>query len=264
MICSRVFAGALIALTAMGAAQAQDRPSPESATRLIDGGFFDNVRYAGLAVQLPGSTITYWRNPGDGGMSPRFDFAHSENVESAEPLYPAPERINEDGSELFGYRREVVFPIRVTPHDKDKQAILVLSLDYATCGELCMSVHADRRLVLPAQTEARDPQIGLILTTIPRHLDNAQAIAFAQVRAVATPSGAKQQWLLHVTEGSVRDVFVEGPPDFYIDSAPGGEGGSFLLTLAQHPTGKPLLDKSVRITGSGASPVEFDVNLPQP
>src|SRR5208283_4526345 len=111
----RLLAGLLAALTTLGGALA----APKSATRLIDGGFIDGVRYAALEIRLDGEAVTYWRNPGDAGAAPEFDFAHSENVATAEALFPAPERIDEDGAQAYGYRHEVVFPIRVTPHEKD-------------------------------------------------------------------------------------------------------------------------------------------------
>src|SRR5664279_914907 len=118
-------AGALIAFVALAATTAaQERPAPKSETRLIDGGFIDGARYAGLEIRLPGTAVTYWRNPGDAGAAPQFDFARSENVATAEPLYPAPERIDEEGVQVFGYRHDVIFPIRVTPRAKDKPAIL--------------------------------------------------------------------------------------------------------------------------------------------
>ena len=255
--------GALIALMVFAAtADAQDRPAPKSETRLIDGGFIDGVRYAGLEIRLAGATVTYWRNPGDAGAAPQFDFAHSENVAAAEPLYPAPERIDEEGVQAFGYRHEVMFPIRVTPREKDKPAILALSLDYAACEKLCLPVHADRRLVLPPQAEAPDPQFTAALNRIPRRLDKAQTPDFAQIRPLATPAGKKPQWLLRFARDEARDIFIEAPPGFYIDTAPAEEAGAFLLTLAEHPAEKPTLDAPVRVTVSASAPVEFDLTLP--
>jgi DsbC/DsbD-like thiol-disulfide interchange protein len=261
----RLCAGALIALTSLAAAAAaQERPAPKSETRLIDGGFIEGARYAGLEIRLAGAAVTYWRNPGDAGAAPQFDFAHSENVASAEPLYPAPERINEEGVEAFGYRHEVIFPIRVTPREKDKPAILALSLDYAACEKLCLPVHADRRLALPPQAEAPDPRINAALTRIPRRLDKAQALDFAQIRPVAAPAGKKPQWLLRFAPGEAHDIFIEAPPGFYVDAAPAGAADAFLLTLAEHPAEKAMPDAPVRVTVSAPAPKEFDLTLPPP
>jgi len=256
-------AAALIALMAIAPAAAQERPSPKSETRLIDGGFIDGARYVGLEIRLAGAAVTYWRNPGDAGAAPQFDFAHSENVAAAEPLYPAPERIDEEGVQAFGYRHDVLFPIRVTPREKDKPATLALSLDYAACEKLCLPVHADSRLVLPPQAGTPDPQIVAALTKIPRRLDTAQASEFAQIQPVATQTGEKPKWLLRFAPGKARDIFVEAPPGFYIDVAPAGEPGVFLLSLAEHPTDKPALSEPVRVTVAGPAPVEFDLTLPR-
>jgi DsbC/DsbD-like thiol-disulfide interchange protein len=253
---------ALIALATLAAtAAAQQRPAPKSETRLIDGGFIDGARYAGLEIRLPGAAVTYWRNPGDAGAAPQFDFAHSENVATAEPLYPAPERIDEEGVQVFGYRYDVMFPIRVTPRDKNKPAILALSLDYAVCEKLCLPVHSDIRLVLPPQATP-DPQVAAALSRIPRHLDKAQALDFAQIRPVSALAGQKPQWLLRFAPGEARDIFIESPPGYYIDSAATGEAGAFLLTLAEHPAERPTINAPIRVSVSAPTPKEFDLTLP--
>ena len=54
---------------------------------------------AAVEVRLAPGAITYWRNPGDSGAPPRFDFGGSLNLARAEPSFPAPKRIAEpDGS----------------------------------------------------------------------------------------------------------------------------------------------------------------------
>jgi len=254
-------ASALIAITAFGAAGAQERRASTSETRLIDGGFIDGARYAGLEIRLPSEAVTYWRNPGDAGAAPQFDFSHSENVAAAEPLYPAPERIDEEGVQAFGYRHEVTFPIRVTPREKDKPVILALSLDYAACEKLCLPVHAERRLVLPPQAEAPESRVTEALRRVPRRLDKAQTLDFAQIRPVAM-SAEKPQWLLRFAPGEARDIFIEAPSGFYIDAAPAAEAGAFLLTLAEHPAEKTTPDAPIRVTVSAPAPLEFELTLP--
>src|SRR5271157_4601412 len=72
----RLCAGAssIALMTLAAAAAAQERPAPKSETRLIDGGFIEGARYAGLEIRLAGAAVTYWRNPGDAGAAPQFDF----------------------------------------------------------------------------------------------------------------------------------------------------------------------------------------------
>jgi DsbC/DsbD-like thiol-disulfide interchange protein len=46
---------------------------------------------AGVEIWLDPGWHTYWRDPGDSGVPPTFDFAGSENVKSVIVLWPAPE-----------------------------------------------------------------------------------------------------------------------------------------------------------------------------
>src|SRR5690348_5603736 len=77
------FALAALALTAIPAA-AEIGPwvaAPNARVRLIasapEGG---GAPLAGLEIILEPGWKTYWRNPGDGGLAPSFDFASSWNV----------------------------------------------------------------------------------------------------------------------------------------------------------------------------------------
>src|SRR5271166_4005677 len=94
---------------------------------------------AGFEIRLKPGAITYWRDPGDSGLPPTFDFAGSDNVEAAEPLFPAPKRIKEaDGGQAFGYDGGVIFPLRVHPRDAAKPVTLKLNADFAVCEKVCL------------------------------------------------------------------------------------------------------------------------------
>src|SRR5208337_4658735 len=133
------FLAALAVLVALAAPVRADWvASAKSQARLIDGGLIDGVRYAGVQIRLSDAAVTYWRDPGEAGAPPTFDFARSENLAEAKVLYPQPARIDEGGVQAFGYRHEVVFPIKVTPREKGQRAVLDLSLDYAVCEAICL------------------------------------------------------------------------------------------------------------------------------
>src|SRR5271156_5168404 len=120
-------------------------PSAKSQARLIA----DGTGQAGFQIELVPGAITYWRDPGDAGVPPTFDFSRSTNVASAEVDFPAPGRIAEsDGSEAFGYQRGVVFPLRVQAADPAKPVTLALDADYAVCEKICLPARAALRLDL--------------------------------------------------------------------------------------------------------------------
>ena len=71
-------------------------PAAKAEARLVAAG----PTLAAFEVRLAPGAITYWRNPGDAGVPPTFDFTGSQNVARVDPIFPAPKRISEpDGSE---------------------------------------------------------------------------------------------------------------------------------------------------------------------
>src|SRR6187200_1759348 len=85
-----------------------------SAVRLLAGSRSGAVLLGGIAFQLQSGWKTYWRNPGDSGVPPRFDFSKSDNVEAVTILWPAPTRFPDGaGGTSLGYQKQVVLPLRI-------------------------------------------------------------------------------------------------------------------------------------------------------
>src|SRR6187397_1512976 len=59
-----------------------------SSIRLVAGGTQGGALRAGIEIKLQPGWKTYWRYPGDSGVPPSFSFAGSENLASAEVLFP--------------------------------------------------------------------------------------------------------------------------------------------------------------------------------
>ena len=66
----------------------------------------------GLDIQLAEGWKAYWRSPGEVGLPPDVSWDGSENLASAQMLWPAPERFTAFGIENFGYKDRVVLPIQ--------------------------------------------------------------------------------------------------------------------------------------------------------
>jgi DsbC/DsbD-like thiol-disulfide interchange protein len=121
-------------------------PAAKSEARLVAAG----GALAGFEIRLAPGAITYWRDPGEAGVPPTFDFAGSDNVAKVEPLFPAPKRIREaDGSEAFAYETGVIIPLIVEPRDPAKPVTLTLDAHYAVCEKLCLPARAKLVLTLP-------------------------------------------------------------------------------------------------------------------
>jgi DsbC/DsbD-like thiol-disulfide interchange protein len=232
-------------------------PSPKSRARLIA----DGRGQAGFQIELAAGAITYWRDPGDAGVPPTFDFSRSTNVASAVVDFPPPKRIVEsDGSEAFGYERGVVFPIRVKAADPTKPVTLALDANYAVCEKICLPARAAVSLGLPkgaATPWAAEIDAARALVPVAR---DAAALGVE----VTGLEGRNWRLCLSAAPGAPRDLFVEPPEGWWLTAkAEASEEGRdcFALSLKQAPAdAKFPAEVRATITG-GAGAVETELQL---
>jgi DsbC/DsbD-like thiol-disulfide interchange protein len=266
-----LFLATMLTCCALAPARAEDSASAwatgsKSAARLIAApGESDGAYRAGIEIKLAPETITYWRSPGESGLPPVFDFSKSSNLRSADVSFPAPKRIDEAGSEIFGYEASVVLPIRVVPQERGKPVALVLELDYAACEKICLPVRASLQLALPAKDAGQAGALAAAEAAVPRPLPAEEIARDVAIASVA--SAEKLTWRL-TWRGSTpaQDLFAEAPELYFVETR--REGDAFLVTLAEHPKERPLPDQPVRFTLTGPRPVEFalhlDASIPKP
>ena len=94
---------------------AQPAPEPSVTVRLVaqNEGLTPQAENL-LAVVLehaPG-WHTYWRMPGDAGLTTQFSFTTPKDVRLTDPRFPLPERHNDKGIVSFSYGGTAVFPLR--------------------------------------------------------------------------------------------------------------------------------------------------------
>jgi DsbC/DsbD-like thiol-disulfide interchange protein len=208
-------------------------------------------RLAGFEIKLAPGAITYWRDPGDAGLPPTFDFAASDNVETVEPLFPAPKRMREaEGGATFGYENGVVFPLKVKARDETKPVTLALKADFAVCEKVCLPAKARLKLTLPAA--GASPYAGAIdaaLAAVPRPVGLRD---FGEL----TADGA-DAWRLCAPrqDGPPRDLFVEPPEGWWISVQPAlGDKAHdcFKLALGDKPK-DATLPIALRLTLTGGA-----------
>jgi DsbC/DsbD-like thiol-disulfide interchange protein len=232
-------------------------PGAKHEARLIAAG----SDLAGFEIRLAPGAITYWRDPGDSGLPPTFDFAGSDNVEAVEPEFPAPKRIREaDGGQASGYDGGVIFPLKVKPRDATKPVTLALQADFAVCEKVCLPAKARLTLTLPAA--AASPYAAAIdaaLAAVPRAVPPKD---FGEL----SPTGG-ESWRLCAPHqaGPPRDLFVEPPEGWWLTAAPtGDEPGRdcFTIALRDKPKDAALpVEMRLTLTG-GAGPVETILETP--
>ncbi|MBV8850447.1 MAG: hypothetical protein JOZ16_12785 [Methylobacteriaceae bacterium] len=256
------FLAIMVTCSLSAPARTQDSASawvnaPKSAARLIAAPVGEGAYHAGIEIKLAPATITYWRSPGESGVPPVFDFSHSSNLRSADVSFPAPKRIDEGGSDVFGYEGGVVLPVRVVPQEQGKPVDLALELDYAACEKICLPVHASLQLRVPGGNASETQTLAAAEARVPRRLSDAETARDVAITPVA--GGDKPTWRLHWRGTPAADLFAEPPDLFFIETK--REGDDFLVTLAEHPKDASLPSVPVRFTLTGPQSVEFALHL---
>lgn len=116
----------------------------------------------GLHIKLDKGWKTYWRNPGDSGLPPQFNWSEADNIAHVEILWPKPRLFDTYGFFTWGYQNEVVFPIRITLKDPAKGLDAKLQAFYGICAEICVPVTQNFAINLPTGPSQSSSEASLI------------------------------------------------------------------------------------------------------
>jgi DsbC/DsbD-like thiol-disulfide interchange protein len=260
-----------VAFWAIGAAVAQTRGSAglvspwtelhSARVRLIAGPAADKPAesyLAGVDITLAEGWKTYWRNPGDAGVPPNFEWSGSANVASIKVLYPAPSRLHEPAAETIGYMQAVMFPVEVMPQDARKPVELKLTLEFGVCREICIPAQAALSLAIPPRALAGDPAPAILasLARVPRPQDKRRADDPELKGITASLDGPTPRLEIGARfprGGKGGDLFIEAPDGLYVpmpkrlpDAADGT--ARFEVDLARSGIARELKGKSLTFT----------------
>jgi DsbC/DsbD-like thiol-disulfide interchange protein len=233
--------------------------------RLIAAGPSHGVYPTAVEIKLAPSAHTYWRQPGEAGVPPVFSFAGSANVASAEVLYPAPQRLDEAGFAIFGYRGGVTFPIRVTPKDPAKSVRLKVTIAYAVCDRICVPAKGAVELTLPQSGAGPDaPLIAAAEARVPIAVAPQDVAKLAVIRSEPADK-TKPRWSLQWKgREPASDVFVEGPEGWAFETHMVAKN-IFSLAAVEVPATYNAANVAVRLTITGpAKSYQFSVPLGLP
>jgi DsbC/DsbD-like thiol-disulfide interchange protein len=252
----------LAGVTIISQAKAEEYASPllraaSSGVRLVSAGAFQNERYlTGVEIQLDPRTITYWRQPGESGAPPNFNFSKSTNVAKVEIFFPYPKHITEADVVVAGYEGNVIFPVRILPKDPKIPITLNLSLEYAACSNICLPAKAELSLLLP-QTGS-SPFQSLLTEAwrqLPKKLDPSQSRKILHVERENKGTGWR---IIYLGRGKLVDVFAEANSPIYIETKM--SNGTARLNLAAvgiTPTSANVTLTIVTSEGAYEAPVEL-------
>lgn len=232
-------------LLAAGDGIAQDRSSPwdkghASRARLIAGAGVPASREAGLTIELDTGYKTYWRQPGDSGLPPVFDWSGSRNLESVDIAWPAPVRTEDASGVFYGYKHDVTLPLRVTPKDPARPVDVKLNLSYGVCREICIPASAILSLTLPPEAPG-----NAIIDAARAGVPVTQALgAPGAISVLAVDPGADGRSMqVAVRAPDDATLFAEAPEGWFLEpearSQPADAGTRrFKVDIAERPKGQ--------------------------
>jgi len=213
---------------------------------------------AGVQIRLLRGWHTYWRYPGDAGVPPQFIFDRSDNVKHIEVLWPAPERLVDEGGTSIGYSAGVIFPLRITPQQAGRPVTLRLKLNYAICEKLCVPAEGRGELTLAGGRASQDAALAAAEGRVPKKqgLDEKADLSIRSVRLEQGSSKARA--VVDVAGPADVDLFAEGPTPQWALPVPVAVAGAppgirrFTFELDGAPTGESY--RGARITLTAVTP----------
>lgn len=118
--------------------------------------------WVAFEVSLEPSWHTYWRNPGDNGSRPEWDWKLPEGWTQGPVSYPAPRRFPDPSGTSYGYKDQVTYLVQITPPASARGKVTFKgTLQMPICKELCVPADLPFEFSLEVGGEpARDPKRG--------------------------------------------------------------------------------------------------------
>ena len=114
---------------------------------------------AALHIKMQPGWHTYWKNPGDSGMTPDFIWTLPKGFVAGEIQYPAPVRLPVADMVDYGYNDDVWLPVTITAPQimhANTITIVVLKARWLVCKDVCIPEAGEFTLTLP-ETASMEP-----------------------------------------------------------------------------------------------------------
>lgn len=108
----------------------------------------------GLYFEVDPQWHVYWRNPGDSGAAPRFDFA-TQQVQVGKVQWPFPARLPIAHLTNLGYEGNVAYLFTLEPEDGARQISVTVDLEWLVCKVDCIPGFGRMTLKRPVSEQVR-------------------------------------------------------------------------------------------------------------
>lgn len=217
-------------------------------------GSWDKDHYlAGIEINAGAGNLTYWRHPGEAGLTPEFNWQTSLNVKDIEFIWPVPLKLQEAGSfTVNGYEEHVLIPIRITPVHADEPVLLSMETRIGICKDQCRLI--EKRF---------DYQFSPAQSSPLHHADLLNAIGKAPIRQPAGADTALSVIKAEKIPQNIEDTDKRRDPEF-----------RFLLTIRAAGKTKPelffavpedwLIEETGQLTPHGTDEMQIPLRLVPP
>lgn len=152
-------AASCLSLPALAGETPWQSVAPDVSIRLISAGQVtpNGKALVALEIDMPATTKTYWRVPGETGLPVNLDFSASTGIAGYDVLWPYPLRETKGNTLDYVYYGHTVLPIELSV--PDGVAMVDMTAILGICSEIC--VPAQLRLNLPVASDMPDAPNGL-------------------------------------------------------------------------------------------------------
>ena len=91
-----------------------------------------------ITFKLSDGWKTYWRNPGEYGIAPTFDWRKSTNIREIKVSWPTPKLFDQNGVSVLGYDKTLILPIEIVRKDSSQPVTLNMEVSFGICSDICV------------------------------------------------------------------------------------------------------------------------------
>ncbi len=214
--------------------------SHNTSMRLIVGSGSKNtsVLSAAIEIKLAPHFKTYWRTPGDSGVPPQISFEGSENLKSAEVLFPAPRIFKDETGTTAGYKDHTIWPVRIKAQDISKPVILNVKLDYGVCEKICIPASGTAKINLNYGEKTEfDAQIAGAEALVPVKIKLGQGNDLS-ITKVSNPTIENNHavFIVDIAGSQFVEILPEAKPEsWYLEAHPVSPAGNQFKIIVFDP-----------------------------
>ena len=91
-----------------------------------------------LFIKMKKNWKTYWKYPGESGFAPEFKLLNSKNYNTLDIAWPTPQVIEENGTIIYGYQRNLILPIFFYKKKNNTEMEFEFELTIGFCNDICI------------------------------------------------------------------------------------------------------------------------------